>query len=99
AAQLIEDFTPEELLIPTAEAVVRIFDRHGNRKDKARARIKFVVKEWGIEKMRATILEERKIAMMTRSGQTPKFTIDTYGFDEQPPHVDLPASVQEPSDP
>jgi sulfite reductase beta subunit-like hemoprotein len=99
AAQLIEDFTPEELLIPTAEAVVRIFDRHGNRKDKARARIKFVLKDWGIEKMRQTILEERKIAMLTRSGQTPKFTISTQGFDELPPQVNLPASISEPSDP
>ena len=99
SAQLIEDFTPEELLIPTAEAVVRIFDRHGNRKDKARARIKFVLKDWGIEKMRATILEERKIALLTRSGANPGFAIDTRGFDEAPPQVDYPASISEPADP
>ena len=37
--------------------------RYGNRKDKAKARIKFVLKEWGPEKMRETILEERKIAI------------------------------------
>jgi sulfite reductase (ferredoxin) len=97
SAQLIEEFTPEELLLPTAEAVVRIFDRYGNRKDKARARIKFVVKEWGIEKMRATILEERKLAMMTRSGAI-SFALNPHAFDEQPPKVDLPASISEPSD-
>jgi sulfite reductase (ferredoxin) len=98
SAQLIEDFTPAELLLPTAEAVVRIFDRYGNRKDKAKARIKFVVKEWGIEKMRATILEERRIATMTHSGQV-DFTINPNTFDEQPPQVTLPASIAEPSDP
>src|ERR1700689_3060267 len=89
AAQLIEDFTPEELLIPTAEAVVRIFDRHGNRKDKARACMKFVLKDWGIEKMRATILEERKIALLTRSGLHPHFNISTQGFEEGPPKVEV----------
>jgi sulfite reductase beta subunit-like hemoprotein len=99
AAQLIEDFTPEDLLIPTAEAVVRIFDRHGNRKDKARARIKFVLKDWGIEKMREMILEERKIALLTRSGRHPDFKINPHAFDEEPPKVDLPGIVPESKDP
>src|SRR5438132_1293622 len=99
AAHLIEDFTPEDLLIPTAEAVIRIFDRHGNRKDKAKARIKFVVKEWGIEKMRQAIFEERKIALLTRSGRHPDFKINPNAFDETPPHVQLPAVVPEPKDP
>ncbi len=97
-AQLIEDFTPEDMLIPTIEACVRIFDRHGNRKDKARARIKFVLKEWGIEKMRATIVEERKIAILTRSGVHATFKVNTAGFDEAPPKVELPASIAEPTD-
>jgi len=99
AAQLIEDFTPEDLLLPTAEAVVRIFDRHGNRKDKARARIKFVVKDWGIEKMRETILEERKIALLTRSGRHPDFKINPHAYDETPPVVNLPAVIPESKDP
>ncbi len=99
AAILIEDFTPEDLLIPTAEACVRIHDRYGNRKDKAKARIKFVLKEWGPEKMRDTILEERKIAVLTRSGRMPNFHVDSRAFDEEPPKVDLPATVSEPKDP
>src|SRR5580765_4396759 len=99
SAQLIEDFTPEDLLIPTAEAVVRIFDRHGNRKDKARARIKFVLKDWGLEKMRETILEERKIALLTRSGRYPDFKVNPNAFAEEAPQVDLPAVVPEAKDP
>jgi len=98
AAQLIEDFTPEDLLIPTAEAVVRIFDRHGNRKDKARARIKFVLKDWGIAKMREMILEERKIALLTRSGRYPDFKVNPHAYDEAPPKVDLPGVIPEPKD-
>lgn len=99
SAVLLEEFTPEDLLIPTAEAVVRIFDRHGNRKDKARARLKFVVKEWGPEKMRETILEERKIALLTRSGRFPDFKINPNTFEEQPPQVELPAQIAESKDP
>jgi sulfite reductase (ferredoxin) len=68
SAQLLEDFTPEELLIPSIEAAIRIHDRHGNRKDRNRARIKFLVKDWGIEKFRAEWLSERTIAVNTRSG-------------------------------
>jgi len=98
SALLIEDFTPEDLLIPTIEACVRIHDRYGNRKDKAKARIKFVLKEWGPEMMRATILEERKIAVLTRSGRVPSFNVNTDGWEEQPPKVDVPASIAEPAD-
>jgi len=98
AAQLLEEFTPEDLLIPTIEAVVRLFDRHGNRKDKARARLKFVVKDWGIEKFRQAVFEERKIALLTRSGRVPHFHVDPGAFDEKPPQVDLPDSISEPGD-
>ncbi len=99
AAILIEEFTPEDLLIPTAEACVRIHDRYGNRKDKAKARIKFVLKEWGPEKMRETILEERKIAQLTRSGRHPDFKINPHAFDEDAPRVDLPGVSVEPKEP
>lgn len=98
SAQSIEDFTPVDLLIPTIEAAVRIFDRHGNRKDKARARLKFVLKDWGIEKMREAILEERKIAILTRSGRTPDFKVNPNEFDETAPALSLPASFMEPKD-
>jgi len=43
---IVEDFTPADLLIPTAEAVVRIFDRYGNRKTRP-GTVK-LSKEWGI---------------------------------------------------
>lgn len=98
SAILIEEFTPEDLLIPTAEACVRIHDRYGNRKDKAKARIKFVLKEWGPEKMRQTILEERKIAILTRSGRVPDFKVRTDGWEDPPPQVNVPATLAEPQD-
>ncbi len=70
SAQLLEEFMPVELLIPTCEALIRIFDRHGNRDRKDRARMKFIVKDWGIEKFRAKVLAERNVVMLTKSGSS-----------------------------
>ncbi|MBI4387731.1 MAG: nitrite/sulfite reductase [Candidatus Omnitrophica bacterium] len=69
SAVLLEPFTSEGLLLPTCEAIMRIFDRMGNRKNRSRARLKFLLEEWGEEKFRKTILEERTIVLMTRSGK------------------------------
>lgn len=68
AAQLLEEFTPAELLLPTVEATLRLFDRHGNRQDRNRARLKFVLKDWGIEELRGRWMQERRTVLATRSG-------------------------------
>src|SRR3989338_8907997 len=68
-AQLLEEFTPVELMLPTAEAVIRLFDRNGERKDKNRARIKFLVAKWGIETFRQEFQSERRQVAMTGSGR------------------------------
>ena len=67
-AQLLEEFTPEDLLIPTIETVIRLFDRYGERKNRNLARIKFLVKKWGIEEFRKQFIEERKVTRMTSPG-------------------------------
>jgi sulfite reductase (ferredoxin) len=64
----LEDFTPADLLLPTIEAVIRLFDRYGERKDKMHARLKFVVKKWGADEFKARVLAERRLVMSTRSG-------------------------------
>ena len=68
-AQLLEEFCPVELYLPTAEAVIRLFDRNGERKDKNRARIKYLVAKWGIETFRKEFLEERRQVVATGSGK------------------------------
>lgn len=59
AAQLLELFTPVANLLPTTLAILRVFDRLGNRQNKARARLKFLVKDLGIEEFRRLVFEER----------------------------------------
>ena len=46
-AQLLRDFTPMEELIPSIEAVIKVFDTLGNRKNRNKARMKFVIDKLG----------------------------------------------------
>jgi sulfite reductase beta subunit-like hemoprotein len=57
-AQVLEEFVPEKELLRYAEAAIRIFDRMGNRKNRNKARIKFVVKNLGIEEFRRVVKAE-----------------------------------------
>ena len=59
-AQLFDSFLPVEELLPTAQAISRVFARHGEKKFRARARIKFLVAKLGTEEFRRLVLEERE---------------------------------------
>ncbi|MEK9142141.1 MAG: nitrite/sulfite reductase, partial [Nitrospirota bacterium] len=48
-AQLLREFTPMEELIPSIEAVIKVFDTLGNRKNRNKARMKFVIDKLGFE--------------------------------------------------
>src|SRR5436190_4645716 len=63
AAQALEDFTPREELLPTIEAVLRTFDHYGNRDNKLRARMKWLLNTMGIDEVRERILKERKLLL------------------------------------
>lgn len=44
-----------EHVVAAAEAVVKLFRDHGNRADRKRARIKYLVHDWGIERFREVL--------------------------------------------
>ncbi len=48
-AQVLREFVPMNELIPTIEAVLKVFDTLGNRKNRHKARMKFVVEKLGFE--------------------------------------------------
>tara|TARA_B100001123_G_scaffold451307_1_gene630483 strand:+ start:12562 stop:14832 length:2271 start_codon:yes stop_codon:yes gene_type:complete len=58
-AKLFEEFLPEEELMPIAQAISRVFARLGEKKNRARARIKFLVAQLGIDEFKRLVLEER----------------------------------------
>ena len=60
-AQLFDEFVPEEELLPLAQALARVFARLGEKKNRARARLKFLVGKIGIEETKRLVLEERGI--------------------------------------
>jgi len=59
-AQALEEFTSREQLMPTLEACLRVFDHYGNRDNKLRARMKWLVDTMGMEELRERIFKERK---------------------------------------
>jgi sulfite reductase beta subunit-like hemoprotein len=58
-ALALEDFTSREELLPTVEAALRVFDQTGNRDNKLRARMKWVVDQLGIEEVRRRVIKIR----------------------------------------
>jgi len=59
-ALALEEFTSREDLLPTIEAILRVQDHYGNRDNKLRARLKWLVDTMGIDELRERILRERK---------------------------------------
>jgi sulfite reductase (ferredoxin) len=59
-AEVLYDFLPSDKIIPIMEGVLRVFDRFGERKSRAKARMKFLLKEIGLEAFRNLIEEEQK---------------------------------------
>jgi len=65
-AQPLDEFLPEERLLHRCEAIVRVFNKHGNRQNRNKARMKFVLRERGIDWMREQI--EREYADILENG-------------------------------
>lgn len=68
----LEDFTSEDKLLPTCMATIRLFDRHGNRENMARNRMRYLVQELGWDKFQKIVLKERSIVEMTTAYSTTK---------------------------
>ena len=51
-AELLEEFIPAGDIHYTAEAVKRVFDKHGNRKNRNRARLRFLIEQIGFERFK-----------------------------------------------
>jgi sulfite reductase (ferredoxin) len=54
------EFLEEDQVIPFTEAVLRVFDRYGERTRRMKARFKFLLDDFGLEKIMALVEEERR---------------------------------------
>jgi sulfite reductase (ferredoxin) len=78
-ALALEDFTPREELLPTIESILRVFDQAGNRDNKLRARMKWLVDTLGFEEVQRRIFASRKflLASTTWPGGVPAEVIES----------------------
>ena len=60
--QELRDFVPMDELMPTIEAVIKVFDTLGNRKNRNKARMKFVIEKLGFAEFKRR-WEEAYVAM------------------------------------
>ncbi|WP_316840185.1 HEPN domain-containing protein [Pedobacter gandavensis] len=65
-ASLVHDFLPEDQIIPYAESVLRVFDRYGERTNRNKARLKYLVQKLGLEEL-LRLIDEERIANKSKS--------------------------------
>jgi sulfite reductase (ferredoxin) len=58
-ANAVHEFLPEDQLIPFTESVLRVFDRYGERTNRNKARLKYLVQKLGLEEVLRLVAEER----------------------------------------
>ncbi len=66
-AKLYTEFLPLSEVLPTCEAILKIFDANGDRKTRSKARMKFVLEKWGIDLFKKKVAEE--LALLKEEGK------------------------------
>lgn len=61
----VYEFLEEDQLIPFIEAVIRVFDRYGERNNRNKARLKYLIQKLGLEEV-LRLIEEEKITTKTK---------------------------------
>ena len=81
-AKLYEEFVAEEDLLPLARAIGRVFARMGEKRNRNRARLKFLVQKLGIDEFRRIVQEE--VASMPEDLSWRKHFDQIPRFEEKP---------------
>lgn len=96
-AQVFSELVPERELLPTVQAILRVFAREGERKNRARARLKFLVARIGVEAFASKVREARD-GLVHDPCWTAHLTPERLSqFDEQP-RLPPGAETAEPQD-
>ncbi|MDB5026062.1 MAG: hypothetical protein JWP78_3817 [Mucilaginibacter sp.] len=75
-ASIVEEFLPEDQLIPYIESVIRVFDRYGERNNRNKARLKYLIQKIGLDEVLRLAREER-IANKVKTYPINRATVDT----------------------
>src|ERR1700686_3238321 len=93
--RLLDEFLPAERVVNRVEAVIRVFNVHGNRKNKNKARLKFILRERGFDWLKETIDRENQDILTNGGIPMPDEVPEGFGgFQSNPPALgtgtDLP---------
>ena len=86
-ANAIQEFLPENELIPFTESVLRVFDRYGERNNRNKARLKYLVQKLGLDEVLHLVEEER----IANKVNTYAIDINTVPLPAIPSEQDYPA--------
>jgi len=70
-ADVFDNFLPEKLLVPTTEAILSVFNALGNRENRKKARLKYVLWKIGIDEFQRAVNEERSGILNSMSAIQP----------------------------
>jgi sulfite reductase (ferredoxin) len=88
-ANIVEEFLPEDEVIPYIESIIRVFDRHGERNNRNKARLKFLVQKIGLDE----VLRLAKIEKTANKVKTFKVNRDAVPQPDAPEAVDFPGTT------
>ena len=74
-ADVAFEFLETDKIIPYMESILRVFDRYGERSKRAKARLKFFIKDVGLEEF------NKIVALETKALSNQSVAISTEGFD------------------
>jgi sulfite reductase (ferredoxin) len=89
-ADAVTDFVETDQLIPFIEGVLRIFDRHGERARRLKARMKFLINDLGVEQFLELVKAEQKALPY----QSYPIDASTYEAASSFPLIDFPATEE-----
>lgn len=69
-AHVAHEFLPEDQIMPYTEAVIRVFDRYGERTRRNKARLKYLLNDLGFEAF-TNLVEQEKVALKNKT-----YTVD-----------------------
>lgn len=87
--QLVTDFMHEDLIIPFSEAVLRVFDRYGERTNRNKARLKFLLNKVSFDEF-LKMVEEERISTKVKTYKIDRNVVDTPNIPEP---VAAPAEI------
>lgn len=81
-AKVLYDFVTEDRILPVSQAIARVYAQHGEKNNRNKARIKFLVARFGIDEFRRLVDEE--LASLPHDDRWTSYLPDVPQYQETP---------------